>query len=88
MYGLIGAAILAVFIITLLAIRKKPQEQVEEFVQTTRDTSPLAEAIPISQIKKESFADEYEKVKDIIDNDPEVAVQIINSWLEEGGKRE
>jgi flagellar M-ring protein FliF len=88
MYGLIGAAILAVFIITLLAIRKKPQEQVEEFVQTTRDTSPLAEAIPISQIKKESFADEYEKVKDIIDNDPEVAVQIINSWLEEGGRRE
>jgi flagellar M-ring protein FliF len=88
MYGLIGAAILAVFIITLLAIRKKPQEQVEEFVQTTRDTSPLDEVIPISQIKKESFADEYEKVKDIIDNDPEVAVQIINSWLEEGGKRE
>jgi flagellar M-ring protein FliF len=85
-WGLIGAAIIALFIIALLIIRRKPQETwVDE--EPGEETPTPAQVIPISQIRQtESFVNEYEKVKTIIDNDPEVAVQIINGWLEESEK--
>jgi len=60
----------------------KPQDEWPEMV--------IEQPVPVSTVAeqiepKSAFVSEDEKIRKIIKDEPEVAVQIINSWLEEGG---
>lgn len=83
-WGLKGLGIMALFIIGLLLIRniRKVQEPWPELSEEPVPMKKVEEQI--EQMKQVSvLQSEDEKIKEIVKNEPEVAVQIINSWLEE-----
>ena len=82
-WGLKALGIIAFFILALLLMRHfKPRDEWPEMV--------IEQPVPVSTVAeqiepKSAFVSEDEKIRKIIKDEPEVAVQIINSWLEEGG---
>lgn len=85
-WGLKGVGMVALFIIALVLIRNRKVTQ-EPWPELNMEPVLLKKVEEqVEQAEQSSrFISEDVKIKNIIKDEPEVAVQIINSWLEESG---
>jgi len=81
-WGYKGAGVLAFLVIGFLLMRYlKPRDDWPEL----KIDQPISIKDVEEQMETTNYVSEDEKIKTILKNEPEVAVQIITSWLEENG---
>jgi len=84
-WGFKGLGIIAFLIFGFLLMRYlKPQDDWPEL----RIDQPISiKNVEEQMEQKNAYSNEDEKIKKILKNEPDVAVQIITSWLEDGGDK-
>jgi flagellar M-ring protein FliF len=85
-WGFKGVGVLVFFILCLLLIRalKTRSERSEHIIQQPTSVKNFEEQLEQLE-RKNNYMSEDEKIRKILQNQPEVAAQIINVWLDENG---
>jgi flagellar M-ring protein FliF len=92
-WGYKGAGVLAFLIIGFLLMRYlKPRDdwpelRIEQPISIKKVEEQMEQKNAYTMEQKNAYTNEDEKIKKILKNEPDVAVQIITSWLEDGGDK-